>query len=270
MTTMVDLHSHIMYGWDDGAETLSESMAMARIAAEDGIRTIAATPHMYWADKQVDPGVIRERVAHINQTIEDEGLDLRVVVGTEVPAFWDHIDPVRQKKVLTLNDSRTLLFEVPFQHLPVRFNDLIFQVRMLGIMPLMAHPERSEPFLADQESFRTLINEDIPVQVTGGSLTGFFGGRVQEFAWDIVSQERPIVIASDGHSSGRRRPTLSDAHAALTEAFGREAADLMCRDNATALIENRMPRIADIPRRPTAEERKGFTARLRKAMKGKR
>ncbi len=247
---MVDLHSHVMYGWDDGAETLETSLEMVRVAAADGIRVLAATPHMWWKDECVDPGMVRERVAEINEAALHQGLQVRIVTGTEVPAYWDHLDYIRGKRVLSLNDSRTVLFEVPFHHLPVQMNDLIFQLKMLGYMPLMAHPERCAAFQADPDYFRRMISEDTPVQVNAGSLMGFFGESIRELAWEIVAQERPVVIASDAHNAGSRGPVLSEARAALAAEFGEAAAELMCSGNAAALIENRPARIADLRRRP--------------------
>lgn len=265
---MIDLHTHIMFGWDDGAETIEDSIAMARLAAKDGIRTLAATPHFLSGVERVHPEVIRERVAAINALIQQEAIDIRVVTGCEITALWDNFNLIKHGQVLMLGDSRCLLFETPFRQLPVQFADLIFQVRMLGITPLLAHPERSEPFLADHDLFNRTVGEDIPVQVTATSLTGGYGERIQGLAWKIVRQERPIVVASDGHGPEHRRPILSPAHAVLKEAFGEEAADLMCRDNAAALLESKPVRIARISRQQPKAERRGLANRLRRVFLG--
>lgn len=262
---MVDLHSHVMYGWDDGADTLDESLDMARIAA-DGIRALAATPHMWWGGAMVDPDIVRERVAEINDALARDSVPLTIITGTEIPASWENLELIRQKRVLSLNDSHTVLFEVPFHDLPVRLDDLIFQVRMLGLTPLMAHPERSSAFLADPDAFRRLIHEDVPVQINGGSLTGYFGEEIQDLAWEIVAQERPVVIASDAHNARGRSPMLSEVRASLEEAFGPEAADLMCRENAAALIEDRSARVADITR-PSGETKAGVGSVLRRVFR---
>ena len=262
---MVDLHTHVMFGWDDGAKTIDDSVAMVRLASEDGTRVMAATPHLIWSGETVDPQVIRDRVAEINQRVKQEGIDIRVVVGCEVPALWDHFDLIKNKQVVTLNEGRTLLFEVPFHQHALQFADLLFQVRMMGLTPLLAHPERSTPFLQDHELFRATVDEGIAVQVTGGSLTGAYGEIVRGFAWEIVMQERPIVIASDGHGVEHRRPRLGSAYAMLAEELGVEAADLMCRDNAAALLEGKPVRIAHITRKSPSEGKRGLVGRIRRA-----
>lgn len=266
---MVDLHTHVMYGWDDGAETIDESMAMVRLAAADGTRVIAATPHLLWSNVRVDMAVIEERVAEINECVAAEGLDIQVVTGCEVPATWDSFNLIKHNQVALLGRSRTLLFEVPFTLHAVQFPDLLFQVRMMGIMPLMAHPERSEPFIMDHGLFRATIGPDLPVQITASSLTGSYGDRIQSFAWEIVREERPIVISSDAHGVDRRRPCMSAAHAALSEEFGAEAADLMCRDNAAALLENKPPRTANIERAELVEHKRGLASRLKSVFTGR-
>ncbi|HOC31812.1 MAG TPA: hypothetical protein PKK84_06190 [Armatimonadota bacterium] len=265
---MVDLHSHVMYGWDDGAKTIDESLEMARVAAENGTTVLAATPHMYYGEQRVEPDMVRERVAEINERITAEGLDIRIVVGTEMVATWEALMPLTHKKVLTLNDSRTVLLEFPFTQLPIRFKELIFQVRMANIMPLMAHPERCQMFIQEPGSFEANVEPDLPIQINTTSLMGGFGEKIQNYAWKLVEEDRPIVIASDAHNAKSRPPILSEVHAALTEKYGEEIANIMCRDNPRAVIENKGLRIARMKRKP-APEPKGFRARLKRLIIGR-
>jgi protein-tyrosine phosphatase len=264
---MVDLHTHVMFGWDDGAGTIEDSVAMARLASDNGTRIMAATPHLVWSGVTVDPQTIRDRVAQLNERIAQEGIDIRIVVGCEVPALWDHFNLIKHKKVLTLGEGSALLFEVPSHQHPLRFADLIFQVRMTGLTPLMAHPERSTPFLQNHDLFRATIDESIPVQITAGSLLGAYGKSVGGFAWEIVRQERPIVIASDGHGVEHRRPRLGSAHAMLAGELGEEAADLMCRGNPAALLEGNPIQIARISRKAPPEGSRGLAGRIRRALR---
>jgi protein-tyrosine phosphatase len=231
---MVDLHSHILYGWDDGAESMDDSLAMARLAGARGTRLMAATPHLYWQNQRVDPAMIRERVAEINARIHAEAIPLRLVTGTEIPADWDNLTLIERGLALRLGDSKSLLFEVPFVHLPVRFKDLIFQLRMLGLTPVLAHPERCQVFLAEPDAFYRQVDDDTPIQLTAGSLTGGFGETVHDLAWRLIEDERPIIIASDTHNIKNRRPGLLRAHTAVAEKYGENTADLMCNDNPAA------------------------------------
>lgn len=264
---MVDLHSHILYGWDDGAESLDVSLAMAHIAVDHGTTIIAATPHLYWQNQRVDTQMIRDRVAEINGAIASEGMDLRVVTGTEIPADWENLALIKHGKALTLNDSKGILFEVPFVTLPVRFRDLVFQLRMQGFNPTLAHPERCQVFLADPEAFYRQVDDDTPVQLTSGSLTGLFGEKVQDLAWRIATDERPIIIASDAHNTDKRKPNMQRAYEALAERFDEETATLMCVANPRALIEDKPMRIARISRPSDKSTANSPVDRLRQAFR---
>jgi protein-tyrosine phosphatase len=265
---MVDLHSHILYGWDDGAETMEDSLAMARIAVERGTRVMAATPHLYWHNTRVDPEMIRARVAEIDAAIRAETLPLHLVTGTEIPADWDNLTLIERGQALRLGDGKGVLFEVPFVQLPVRFKDLVFQLQVLGFTPLLAHPERCQVFLANPDAFYRNVGDDTPIQVTAGSLTGGFGETVYNLAWRLVTDERPVLISSDAHNVRNRKPGLEKARAALAERFGEEAALLMCDTNASAILENRPLRIANIPRAREADEPQGRFGRLKRALRG--
>lgn len=264
---MVDLHSHILYGWDDGAKTLEDSLEMARLAVERGTTVIAATPHLYWESRRVDPEMVVARVAEINEALTAEDIPLQVVPGTEIPADWDNLALIRHGKALRLGDSKAVLFEVPFTTLPVRFKDLIFQLRMNGVTPLLAHPERCQVFLSDPDAFYRQVDEDTPVQLTAGSLTGLFGEKIQDLAWRIAQDERPVVVASDTHNVRNRKPGLQKAHAALAEHFGQDAADLMCLHNPAGLLEDKPMRIARIPRAPEPAEPRGGMNLLKRAFR---
>ncbi|HEY3267551.1 MAG TPA: CpsB/CapC family capsule biosynthesis tyrosine phosphatase [Armatimonadota bacterium] len=265
---MVDLHTHVMYGWDDGADTIETSMVMARLAAAAGTRTLAATPHLRYQEVLVDAQMIRDRVAEINAAIQAEGLEIEIVTGAEVPASWDNLALIQNGKALCLGESRTVLFEMPFRTLPVRMDELVFQLRMAGFTPLIAHPERCQPFLMEPGLVERTIAEDIPVQITTSSLVGSMGGKVRDLAWRIMEQPRPIVVASDAHGVDHRRPVMSDAFAELESAFGAETADLFCRANPAALLANKPPRLAALSRDQEPPARRSLASRLRRALRG--
>jgi len=261
---MIDLHSHILYGWDDGAKTLDDSLAMARLAAERGTRVIAATPHLFWQNQRVDPQWIRTATDELNEAIQTEGIPIQVVPGAEIPADWDNLTLIERGLAPRLGNSKAVLFEVPFVNLPVRFKDLVFHLQMEGFVPLLAHPERCQVYLANPDAFYRDVEADTPIQITAGSLTGGFGEKVFDFAWRLIMDERPIVIASDTHNIVKRRPGLRRAYDAVAQQFGEEAATLMCDGNPKALLDDRPPRIARIPREPrhaAAPARRGLLKR---------
>lgn len=261
---MVDLHSHVVFGWDDGADSLEESLAMLRVAESEGTSVLAATPHMFWGGGRVDPTVVRERVGIINAEAAARGITARVVTGMEMPAMWDAANYLFHGEVLTLNDTRAVLFEPPFDALPLRFEELTYQMRLKGFVPLFAHPERCRPFIADHSVYERMVPEDMCIQLTTTSLVGDFGASIQAFAWELLHGPRPIVIASDAHNSTTRNPGMARGRALVESEVGADAARLMFEENPRALIEGRPVRAAGIP---ASDARKpGLMERVRKMM----
>jgi protein-tyrosine phosphatase len=259
---MVDLHCHVMFGWDDGADTLEESLAMLRVAESEGTSVIAATPHMFWSRGRVDPAVVRERVGIINEAAAASGLTTRVVTGMEMPAMWDAANYLFHGEVLTLNDTRAVLFEPPFDALPVRFEELAYQMRLKGFVPLLAHPERCRPFIADHSVLERMVPEDMCIQLTTTSLVGDFGESMQAFAWELLHGPRPVVIASDAHNSTSRNPGMGRARALVEAQVGADVARLMFEENPRALIEGKPVRASGLS---GADGRKpGLLERVRK------
>src|SRR5262245_7376385 len=142
--SMIDLHSHILPGLDDGAATLEEALAIGRMAAADGILTIAATPHSpaSTASRRYDPTLIREQVAALNAALAAEALDLTVVAGTEICYDGDLVGQLRRGALLPYGASRTVLLELPHDTLPPAIDQALFALQIAGYRVVLAHPER--------------------------------------------------------------------------------------------------------------------------------
>src|SRR5688500_14351321 len=125
---MIDLHSHILYGLDDGAQTLSESLAIGRMAAADGTRVIAATPHGpgSFASLHYDPALIRERLDELNAALHSEHVPLEVVAGTEISYDGDIVERLKRGAVLTYGRSRAILLELSYNTLPTTIETALF------------------------------------------------------------------------------------------------------------------------------------------------
>ena len=145
---MIDLHSHILPGLDDGASTWEDSLQMARMAVEDGIRTMVASPHLY-KNRTADQGKINlkaEVLAKINEFKEKlaaEGIDLEILPGCDFPLSYESLQLLDDDQVFTINDGkRYLLLEFPDASLPPASEDICFRLQSKGITPIITHPER--------------------------------------------------------------------------------------------------------------------------------
>ena len=238
---MIDLHNHLLPGIDDGAKKLEETLEFLRIASRDGVKVVVATPHM-------KPGVYDNRRETILQRVAlvceaqrgDESEGVTLLPGAEVYYTADLAARARANELMTVGDGgRYLLLELPYQQAPLRVDDTIFQLRLLGITPLMAHPERVAYYLEDIERVAASVRLGALTQVTGSSLTGRFGDKARDFARAMLERNLIHVLASDGHDVRYRPPVLSDAVRAVASLIGETAARRLVEDTPQAILDGR-------------------------------
>jgi protein-tyrosine phosphatase len=222
---MIDLHSHILPGIDDGAPNLETALAMAQMAVDDGIRVMAATPHIMPGLYDNDAQDIRSRVAAFNINLEEAGIDLHVVVGCDAHIRPDFLNCVRDGTLLRINDSRYILFEPPHTTLPQRLEDLLFNVMMAGYVPVLTHPERLKWIEQHYSVFQSLVQAGVWMQITCGSLTGRFGSRPKYWAERMLAEGMVHILASDAHNLTSRPPLMSGAFTKAQSEVGLDEAN---------------------------------------------
>lgn len=227
---MIDVHCHILPSMDDGSSSMEESLAMARIAFADGIRTIVATPHV--KNDIPAPAVIAEKIRMLAGLLRQEGLPLEILPGGDV-AFMLPVEVVSR---YTVNKTAYVLLEFPHSHLPAHAEQTIFEWQLAGLRPIITHPERNPSILNHPDSLERLVGAGALVQVTAGSLAGDFGVDVQSCAGYLVTSGWVHILASDGHSSRHRLPRLSEGLQAAARLIGEAEAFKLVRDNPATVI----------------------------------
>jgi protein-tyrosine phosphatase len=235
---MVDIHCHILPETDDGSVSLEESAEMCRMAAEDGIKIIVATPHMFdGVHKTPDREVILQK---IDSVMEACGGCVEIVPGGEVRYSHEIFDESRNPQSrIRLNGSSYMLLEFPFQMVPPNIEMTIFQLLNDGITPVIAHPERNKRIQRSPEILATIIERGAFSQIDAGSLTGSFGAESLNSARKILQSGMAHFIATDAHHAGRRRPNLTEAVRIAAEIVGTDAARAMVEANPAALIQDK-------------------------------
>lgn len=206
---MVDIHSHVLPGLDDGPGQLEGSLAMARVAVRAGTRTLVATPHVRDDHPRVRPAELRERTSAFQAMLGRSEIGLTVASGAELDlglAVGLSDEDLRQV-TLGAND-RDLLVETPFGELPSVFEDLLRDLAERGYRVTLAHPEHSRGFGRDLERLGPLVDRGVLVQVTAASFAAYRRSRPRALALELLRRGWVHVIASDGHSSERRPPDL--------------------------------------------------------------
>jgi protein-tyrosine phosphatase len=206
---MIDLHSHILPGVDDGAGDLQASLAMARVAVDNGIQTMVATPHLN-SRYRVEPNGVSRAVGILNLELAREGIPLAVLSGVEI-AFSQlpGVDTATLRR-LTLGGGGCLLVECPYRSGGERIEDMLFDLELRGLRALLAHPERSPSFQRQHARLERLVQRGVMCVVNAGSVAGRFGGPAQRAAFDLLGAGLVHAIASDAHDPQHRAPSLTE------------------------------------------------------------
>lgn len=235
---MIDLHCHILPGVDDGPAAIEESVAMAAAAVRDGTRTIVATPHGgEWSYNGTFAETL-QRTGNLQAELARRGIELELLAGLEVHIAPDLASRHARGNAFTLNGSRYLLVELPFQVMPAYTEQALFDLQLRQLVPVIAHPERNAQIVARPEILKGMVDRGMLAQVTAGSLTGLFGQKTREAAELLLTHNLVHVIASDGHSASDRGPILSAAVKRAGELIGQEAAEAMVTTTPLAIIHD--------------------------------
>ena len=238
---VLDLHCHILPDVDDGAGCLEESLEMARQAAESGVSAIVATPHAnirgayenYWSR------TLTRRIRELREAIVAEGIPLEIYPGMEVYATPEVPQLLRDRRLITINDSRYLLVEFDFGISRRDARQLLADICAAGVVPLVAHPERYDFLQAEPQMVRLLRSEGCLMQLNKASALGGFGAQARELSRWMLRERLADVMASDAHSPFRRTTEMLEAEEYVCSVCGEEYADLLFRENPCRIVQNR-------------------------------
>jgi len=230
---LIDIHSHVLYGVDDGATTLEESVAMMHMAAASGTTDLVLTPH---ANQMFvfEPERIRERLAEIAAAAGDTP---RLYSGCDFHLTYDNIlDAIAHPLKYTINQKCYLLVE--FSELLIMNNtsEIFARLQDAGMIPVITHPERNALLRQRMDQIAGWVETGACVQVTAQSLLGRFGNAAREFSETLLDQRLVHFVASDGHDCQRRPPKLDEAYAWLKKRHGDAMAELLCVANPGATL----------------------------------
>jgi protein-tyrosine phosphatase len=257
---LIDLHSHLLPGIDDGAPDLEASVAMGRAAVAGGVEAIVATPHVNGAYRN-DPLTFADRVAQVQAALDQAGVALRVHRGAEVSHVMFHDLSEDALQACTLGDGNFLLLEPPLAG-PTPFIDrLVDELQTRGFQILLAHPERIAAFQQNVGVIEKLVGQGCITSVTAGSVSGQFGGTVRRFTQELFARGLVHNLASDAHDAQFRspalRPTLEKAVADVPELDG--WLDYLTVEVPTAILAGKAPDGEP----PVIKAKRGFFSRLR-------
>ncbi|TMW72239.1 tyrosine-protein phosphatase [Alteribacter natronophilus] len=234
---MIDLHSHILPGVDDGAATMEDALAMARAASQEGIRTIVATPHHQNGKYTNERTEIIDAVRELNVVLKDNHIELDVLPGQENRIYGELIEDFRNGEILPLNESKYLFVELPSNRIPRFTNQLFYDIQVEGLQPIIVHPERNQEIMKHPERLYELVKNGALTQVTATSVAGRFGKKIQKLSEDLIEANLTHIVASDAHSMEGRGFAMREAYDRIEQEFGNQMVYLF-QENAELIIEN--------------------------------
>lgn len=244
---MIDLNFHILPGADDGAKSLEDSLVLAKKAAENGITTIFATPHHKNGAYENPKQKILQEVACLNDRLQEENINVSILPGQVTRIFGDIINAYDADEILTLNHTPYLLIELPSNHVPRYTEQILFDLQMKALRPIIVHPERHDGIIDHSDVLYNLGKKGALTQLSAASVSGELGKKIQKYSFELIEAGMAHFIASEAHDPITRPCNLREAYNEIEKQFGIEMCHLFFK-NAQLVLNNQIV-LAEPPQR---------------------
>ncbi|MBU3144966.1 tyrosine-protein phosphatase [Clostridium sp. CF012] len=209
---MIDFHSHIIHGIDDGAKNLDMSLEMVKISESEGVEYICATPHFITEEFEINREKYIEKLNRLVLACREENLKIKILSGLEIYMHPNLPKLYKEKKIWGINDSEYLLIELPMGQFPMYTENVFYELKLLGARPILAHPERNVKIMKNHDLIINLIEQGVLMQINAGSLLGDYGKEVKKTAESFVKRNMIHILGSDGHNITSRKTRLKVAY----------------------------------------------------------
>lgn len=233
---MYDMHCHILPEVDDGASSFEEAIKMAIMAKENGIKAIFATPHYIEGVGYKDSIHNKEVLKKLNLELEKRQVDINIYLGCEVYSAPNLLRLLEEEQITTLNYSRYMLVELPMYDIPIYIETMIYNLKLKGITPIIAHPERNAKIMDDPNILYTFVSKGALAQLNLPSLLGMYGERVKETTEILVKHDMIHFVGTDAHRPGKRYYDIDNAIDILNNLIGREKTSRITTVNPESII----------------------------------
>ena len=230
---MIDTHSHVVWGVDDGATNIDVSLTMLQLAADHRTTDIVATPHAnpkYEFQRQV----VLTRIQALNRAT---GGRPRVHFGCEFHLSFDNVDHLMENlRQYTINGKQYLLVECPDFHVGQHAESVLRAMIEAGVVPIIAHPERNQVLRQKLARVEEWVGSGCLLQLTAMSITGGFGASARAASLRLLDRGMAHIVASDAHDTVHRSPVLTEARHTVAERYGEDAAEILFDENPRSVI----------------------------------
>ena len=235
----IDIHSHILPGLDDGARSEELSLRMLKMAEDDGITDIIATPHFHYRRGHATPVQIRETASLMQRKAKEAGLKIKIHTGNELYYTHELLDTVKAGDALTLADSDYVLLEFSPETERRKIQNAVYQFLSEGYYPIIAHMERYGAFQKHTDFTLEIAEMGAYYQLNAGSLMGAAGWSTKRFAKSMMKNGMIQFVATDTHDEKERPPRFGKTTEWIEKKYGEsEVFEYLCK-NPQMILENK-------------------------------
>lgn len=266
---MIELHTHLLHGIDDGPESVTEAVELARALISDSARIVVVTPHV----SKAYPGTLAlldERLAELRGHLDRAEITLDVRPGAEIDLHEAEGLDHGQLRRLTISGGSWILLESPHTAYPFGMLELVAELRVAGLQVVLAHPERSPHLQDDIHLVEKAVAAGALVQLTGASLRGRLGRRSEASAWELLDAGLAHIVSSDAHDTSRRPPDMTTARDLIATRYGTPLATTLTETAPAAVLDSAdhadVVALVEVTRPAPAPRRGGLLRRRRRAV----
>ena len=228
---MIDIHHHLLWGLDDGASSLEASLAMARIAEEDGITHIVCSPHAN-GKYAYEPSLVDDRISTLQRLLDRESIAIKLGRGCDFHMSYDNIQEARLEPAkFSINGLGYLLVEIPDYGISRSLTEVFYQLQLSGLSPILTHPERNITLQREPERLVDWLRSGVLIQITAGSVIGRMGKHAERMAHELLRKHWVHFLATDAHNTISRPPRMREAYDLVAKKYGPDYAHLLCTSN---------------------------------------
>lgn len=237
---MIDIHTHILPGVDDGATTMEEALDMAKHAVESGIHTLVVTPHCNRQGiENFNDSVLEDKFHYFQYRIQKENIPLKILYGMEVYGTEEVPTLLKRGKLASINNSRYLLIEFDFLKDLSLVDYVLNEVLDQGYVPIIAHPERYPFVQKHPDIVYEWMVQGCTLQINKGSILGSFGNRARDTSFFLLERGLASFVASDAHNCLHRNVDMRKVRNMVASHFSSEYADCLLEANPMRVIQNK-------------------------------
>lgn len=236
---MIDMHSHILFGVDDGAKTLEDSLALIKEETKKGVKKAILTPHLKKRKDNASIDEIHENYKVLNEAVFAEKLDVELYLGCEVYLDYNYYDTICNEPIITLANSDYILIEFSMTDIPKNIPEICYESRLNGFIPIIAHVERYDILYDNNQLIKDILNEGAHFQVNASAVINKEGRESHKFINYLLKNELVSFVASDVHNNDSRGFYLDEAYKTVNKICSHSYAEKIFNENQENIIMNK-------------------------------